>query len=91
MQEYKAGLLVIAPEDEGQQQNQRLQTILQQAIAPYETQVWRKSEEFTAIRQRRVLFVLNLGADGVNLEYQKLLRKIRTMADCLEGCVGAAD
>ena len=89
MQEYKAGLLVIAPEDEGQQQNQRLQAILQQAIAPYETQVWRKAEEFTAIRQRRVLFVLNLGADGVNLEYQKLLRKIRTMADCLEGCVGA--
>ena len=89
MQEQQTELLVIAPEDEAQQSNPRLQAILQQAIAGYRVQIWRKAEDFVPLRGRRILFVLNLGADGVNVEYQKLLRKIRRTPDCLEQCVGS--
>lgn len=82
-------LLLIMPEDNDQTENPRLQQILQQAIAGHTWEIWRKAEQFAPMRQRRILFVLNLGVDGVNLEYQRFLRQIRRQSDCLSGCVGS--
>lgn len=87
--EQKAELLLIAPEDEEQIENERLKTIVRQAIAGYQTEVWRKADEFVPLDGRYILFILNLGADGVHLEYQKFLRKIRRNPDCLQNCIGA--
>lgn len=82
-------LLVIMPEDEGQIENPRLQQILQYATEGYPLEIWHKAEQFMPVKNRRILFVLNLGVDGVNLEYQKLLRQMRRQTDCLTGCTGA--
>lgn len=82
-------ILMIQPIDSEQQPNERLQQVLEQAVQGYPVEVWRKAEDFVPVQNRRILFVLNLGADGINLEYQKLLRRIRQMPDCLQQCVGA--
>lgn len=82
-------LLVIMPEDGAQIENARLQQILQYAVKDYPVELWRKAEQFVPVQNRRILFVLNLGADGVNLEYQKLLRQIRRQPTCFTGCTGA--
>jgi len=84
-----ASLLVIAPEDDGQTENTRLRQIVEEALAGYTVEIWRKAAQFVPLYDRRILFVLNLGADGVNLEYQALLRQLRRQQDCLSGCVGA--
>ena len=68
-------LLVIMPEDGAQIENARLQQILQYAVKDYPVELWRKAEQFVPVQNRRILFVLNLGADGVNLEYQSYCAK----------------
>lgn len=87
--EQKTDLLLIMPEDDGQQINERQQQILKQAIAGYRVEVWRTADAFIPVQHRRILFVLNLGNDGINLEYQKLLRVMRRNPGCLQGCVGS--
>ena len=82
-------LLLIMPDDREQNENKRLQQILQHAVDGYETEVWTNAEQFHPVQNRRILFVLDLGADGVNLEYQRLLRMIRRQPDCLKDCVGS--
>ena len=70
-------LLVIMPKDAQQTENARLDAVLAQAIAGYDTEFWYEEREFVPLKNRRILFVLNLGADGINLEYQRLLRWLR--------------
>ena len=81
--------LIIMPEDDEQQVNERQLMILNQAIEGYQVEIWRKAEEFTPVRNRRILFVLNLGSDGINVEYQRLLRVMRHSPESLKGCVGS--
>ncbi len=87
--EQQTDILLIMPEDEEQIVNERQRMILQQAIEGCSVEVWRKAADFVPVRNRRILFVLNLGADGINLEYQKFLRVMRRHPDCLHGCVGS--
>ncbi len=82
-------LLIIMPEDEGQEANPRLEQILRHCIGQYDVELWTKAEQFVPSDQRKILFVLNVGADGINLEYQKLLRILRRSPSCLTGCVGS--
>ncbi len=81
--------LIIMPEDDEQQVNERQQQILQQAIEGYQVEIWHKAEEFVPIQNRRILFVLNLGSDGINVECRKFLRAMRRQPNCLQGCVGS--
>lgn len=82
-------LILVAPEDEEQVVNKRLTDIIQQAVAGYSIRVWRKASDFAPLYGKRIIFVLNLGADGINLEYQKVLRKIRRIPNCLQECIGS--
>ena len=81
--------LIIMPEDDEMEVNERQQQILEQAIEGYTVEIWRKAEEFEPVKNRRILFVLNLGTDGINIEYQRLLRTMRKHPDSLTGCVGS--
>lgn len=85
----EAPLLVIAPEDAALGENPRLRRVAERALAGRRAEVWRGERDFAPVRGRRILFVLHLGAAGVNLEYQRLLRWIRTRPGCLRDCVGA--
>ncbi len=87
--EKQTDFLIIMPEDDEQEYNERQQQILMQAVDGYEVEIWRKAEDFVPVYNRRILFVLNLGADGINVEYQKLLRMMRRHPNCFAGCVGS--
>lgn len=48
------------------------------------------AEALRPVTGRRVLFAVAIGADGVNLEYYRMLAWLRNHPGCLEGCLGAA-
>ena len=82
-------LLIIMPEDAEQRYNERLHQVLQYGIGQNAAEYWTKADQFEPVQHRRILFVINAGADGTNLEYQKFLRILRRNPHCLTGCVGA--
>ena len=82
-------LLIIMPQDDDQIINLRLKHVLEYATASYHITVWNKAEQFVPVQDRKILFVLNVGADGINLEYQKFLRILRRSPHCLKGCTGS--
>lgn len=87
--EFHTKLLILMPEDENQVENPRLQRVLEYCTKSYQTEVWTKAERMMPVQHRKILFVLNLGEDGVNLEYQKFLRFMRRNTECFTRCVGA--
>lgn len=82
-------LLIIMPEDEEQKNNVRLEQVLRHCVSQYDVSIWTKAEQFVPLHQQKLLFVLNIGADGINLEYQKFLRVFRNHPMCLKECVGS--
>lgn len=82
-------ILIIQPKNEGQENNARLEQVLSHSIRNTSVEIWHKAEQFTPVQHRRILFVINLGEDGINLEYHKFLRAMRRSPDCLQDCVGA--
>ena len=82
-------LLLILPEDEAQDPNPRLAQVLAHCIDGLIVQRWTKAEQFVPVAHRRILFVLDLGQDGMNLEAQRFLRQIRRHPQCFSHCVGA--
>lgn len=88
-------LTVVAPEDPEEGRSERLELILRAAL-PSESLIFTTAEAAAAFfrgRERRggfapVLFALSLGKSGVNLELERLIRRLREEPDLLEGCVG---
>lgn len=91
-------LIVIMPTSADQADNPRLAAVLAQALAEV-TPIYLRSAEavvdyFSRERVaagapfRRLLFVVDLGAWGVNLEYSRLLAAIRAHADLFDGWLG---
>ena len=85
----QTALLVIMPEDSEQHPNERLQQVMEYCIGSEPVICWTKAEQFVPLHGRKILFVINVGADGTNLEYQKFLRILRRDSDCLNGCVAS--
>lgn len=93
-----APMLVIMPLETGRERSPRLAQVLDHALAgvPVQraetaAQAWEVLSAQTPAAGEalaRVLFVLDLGADGVDLEYSRLLRLLRTHPQCLEGWLG---
>ena len=49
----------------------------------------RTAADWADVRNRRILFVIELGPSGINLEWLRILDVIRSDPDGLSGCVGA--
>ena len=75
------------PLDEPQRQS-RLDCVLARALASREVQLLRRAEELCQRRYNRVLFALPLDEAGQNLEYQRMLGRLRREPDLLAGCTG---
>lgn len=91
-------LLVVALRDVGQPNNERLRRVLGKALEEVQTQIVisaAEAEDYFLAHSvtpgagfSRLLFVIDLGADGINLEYQCLLRVLRTHPHLLDGWLG---
>lgn len=91
-------LLVIAPREPEQAENPRLARVLTAALdglaterltTAAEAEAWLTAHPVAAGEHfARVLFVVGLDSDGVNLEYSRLLRVLRAHPHLLEGWLG---
>ena len=81
-------ITLIHPAPDSGWAGQRLNGILKQALAGQEFQVVRRAEELSGLEGRRLLLALPLGDTGVNLEYTRMLSRLRKEPKLLEGCTG---
>ena len=81
-------LVLIHPAPDAGWAGQRLDGVLRHALAGQEFQVVRRAEELSGLEGRRVLLALPLGDTGVNLEYVRMLARLRKEPKLLEGCTG---
>ena len=66
----------------------RLDRVLDRALAGREVQVLCRAEDLPRRKYARLLFALPLDEAGQNLEYLRMLGRLRREPDLLEGCTG---
>ncbi len=81
-------ITLIHPAPDSGWAGQRLDGVLRHALAGQEFQVVRRAEELSGLEGRRLLLALPLGDTGVNLEYTRMLSRLRKEPKLLEGCTG---
>ena len=79
-------LVLIHPAPDSGWAGQRLNGVLRQALAGKEVRVLRTAEELTGIAGERLLLALPLGDTGINLEYMRMLVRLRKERSLLQGC-----
>ena len=67
---------------------QRLNGVLKHALAGREVRTVRRAEELSGLENQRLILALPLGDTGVNLEYMRLLARLRKEPGLLAGCTG---
>ena len=79
-------ITLIHPAPDSGWAGQRLDGILRQALAGREVRTVRTAEELVSLKGQRLLFALALGEAGTNLEYVRMLARLRKEPDLLSGC-----
>lgn len=80
---------IICPAERPEAVSPRLRDILRRALRPDGNYTWRfRAEELEQITGSRLLFVISLDEAGMNLEYTRMLAKIRLCPQLFEGAVG---
>lgn len=82
-------LIVIHPAPDSGWADIRLAGVLKHALAGAEYRELSRAEELSDLRGRRLLFAVPLGEYGTNLEYVKMLSRLRTNPNLLEDCTSA--
>lgn len=92
-------LIIIKPTETGAAPNERLEKVLAHAIEGLPHTIIESAqafEDYFSTHQppqdeafSRLLFVVDLGETGINLEYMRLLAVLRRHTTLLEGCLGA--
>ena len=81
-------LVLIHPAPDSGWAGQRLDDILKRSLAGREVQTISRAEELDGLQGRRVIFALPLGDTGVNVEYTRMLARLRKESGLLAGCIG---
>ena len=79
-------LTLIYPAPDSNGAARRLDGILNQALAGREVRVLGRAEELSGLEGQRLLLALPLGDAGINLEYIRMLSRLRREPGLLEGC-----
>lgn len=79
-------LTLIYPPPDSSSAGRRLDDILRQALAGREVRVLRRAEELSGLEGQRLLLALALGDTGINLEYVRMLSRLRKEEGLLKGC-----
>ena len=70
-------LVLIHPAPDAGWAGQRLDGVLRHALAGREVRAVRRAEELSGLEGQRLLLALPLGDTGVNLEYMRMLARLR--------------
>ena len=81
-------LILIHPAPDSGWAGQRLDDVLKHALAGREVRTVRRAEELDGLAGQRLLLALPLGDTGVDLEYTRMLARLRKEPGLLEGCIG---
>ena len=79
-------LVVIHPAPDAAWADIRLDGVLRYALGGREFHLVRRAEELDGLKEKTLLFALSLGETGINLEYVRMLARLRTTPGLLEGC-----
>ena len=79
-------LVVIAPPADRPGDGARLEGVLAHALAGRDFITLRRAEELSNLAGKKILFALPLGEFGINLEYVRMLERLRREPGLLEGC-----
>ena len=79
-------LVLIHPTPDVGWADMRLDGILNQALAGQQVRTIRTAAELTSLQGQRLLFALPLGDTGTNVEYVRMLARMRQEPNLLEGC-----
>lgn len=80
-------LLLFRPKPADDVYTKRLAAALRHALTGVPYEAVRRGEDLASYRGRRILFAIDLGTSGINLEYYRFLRWLRTHPEGLKGCV----
>ncbi|MBQ9015046.1 MAG: NAD(P)H-dependent oxidoreductase [Firmicutes bacterium] len=71
------------------EKTRRLSDVLRVGLRGYDVELLESAAEIATadLRNRRILFAIELGESGINLSYCKMLKMIRLDRQCLEGSV----
>lgn len=86
---YTDDITLIMPMCREAAKTKRLMDILGYCLDGCNVKVISRAEEFESLENKRVLFAINLGESGINLEYLGFLKKMRVDDQFLRGSVGA--
>ncbi len=67
----------------------RLQNILEYSTGGYDCNVIRTCEKMNDLKNRKILFAVELGDSGINIDLFKMLEKIKLSGICMENSVGS--
>lgn len=81
-------LVLIIPECSESRISKRLESVLAHCLTGYHTTTISCAEELSPLCDRRILFVVQVDETGINLEYCRMLKKIRKDRTMFEGCIG---
>ena len=79
-------LVLIHPAPDSGWAGQRLDDILKRALAGREVRTIRTAQEMVGLKGQRLILALPLGDTGVNIEYMRMLARLRKEPDLLSGC-----
>ncbi len=81
-------LTLIHPAPDAGWAGQRLDGVLKSALAGREVRVVRTAGELDGLEGERLLLALPLGDAGINMEYMRMLARLRKEPGLLSGCTG---
>lgn len=85
----KKKITLVRPYCSEPEKTRRLSDVLRFGLRGYEVETLESTEVIAAadLRDRKILFAIELGESGINLSYCNLLKRIRMDRQCLEGSV----
>lgn len=84
----KTPLTMVYPQCEDREKTKRLNTVLEKIMERYDVTVISDLKDFHSLQGKKILFAISLGISGINLEYFRFLKKMRTEPKMMEGCTG---
>ena len=81
-------IILIHPGPDSGWAGQRLDSVLRHALAGREVRTVRRAEELSDLENQRLILALPLGDTGVNMEYMRMLARLRREPGLLTRCIG---